>query len=403
MKILHIISQRPDSTGSGIYLQEIISQAVRSGHQNFLVCGIKDGDPLMPTDIEPKHIAPVLFETTTNPGRIIGMSDVMPYSSRTFRSLDSEAVNEYLDVFNQKITSAVNRFQPDLIHTHHLWLVSSLVAERYQHLPVITSCHGSELRQFQQCPLLRAPVLAGCRKLKKILALTQIQKREIVETYGVDPETISVVGAGINTSIFKPKRPTTDLKCNPPQLLYAGKLSRAKGVLWLLRAIQELKGFDLHLHIAGSGSGAEYQQCVEQAEKVKNRVSFYGALSQHRLSDLMRDSDIFILPSLYEGLPLVVLEALACGCRVIATDLPGTREISNRIKSERLNLIKTPQVLNMDKTVIDNERGFISTLTDALLPHLTSASVALSDEPDLSYYTWEAVYKRIHTTWQNCP
>lgn len=396
MKILHLIAQRPDSTGSGIYLQQLMARAHLGGHTNNLICALSGKEAASVEGVSGDKISAVRFSTPDNPEAIVGMSDVMPYPSRIFRNLSTSELDRYVSHFRRAITTSIRSWGPDLIHSHHLWLVSSLAAEIADSIPIVCSCHGSDLRQFHQCPHLRDQVIAGCTKQERILALSNDQKTRIERTYGIESGRIQVVGAGYDEKLFtNPGQPI--YSTTPPAIVYAGKLSRAKGVIWLLKALQSIE-LPFHLHLVGSGQGEEAQQCHAEALSLGDRVTIHGSLSQPDLAGLLQKSDFFVLPSLFEGLPLVILEALASGCRVIATDLPGCWEIKKRTGAEQLLLITTPNVINSHTTELDSEERFVSDLRQALtslleLPQPSDTSA------DLSYFSWSAVYQRIEKNW----
>jgi glycosyltransferase involved in cell wall biosynthesis len=379
-----------------------MDHASAHGYVNFLVCGLNGTGSLELNGVGPENIEVVGFETTDNPGPLIGMSDVMPYPSRTFKSLRSADLHDYLERFSQAVGAAITRFKPDIIHTHHLWLVSSIVKDLAPDTPVAASCHGSDLRQFHQCPDLRSQVIEGCRKIERICCLTADQQAEIAALYGIDKSRIAIVGAGYDARLFN-ARSRPERADQPPTIIYAGKLSRAKGIPWLLRALKLFEPLPFHLHLVGSGYGPEYRHCIEAAKRFGTRVSIHGSLPQSDLADLMRLSDLFILPSLFEGLPLVVLEALACGCRVIATDLPGCREIASRLSDRSIDLIPAPVTLDWATSLIADEQHFIEALSQALRPYLQSnekRSKRLPDAVDLAYFNWESVFRRIEHIWR---
>jgi len=401
MKILNIISQRPDSTGSGIYLQQIMAKAQAGGHTNFLVCGLNGTSPVESYGVDPSQIRAVNFETPDNPEPLLGMSDVMPYPSRTFRSLSPADIESYLERFRSAINAAVSCFKPDVIHTHHLWLVSSTIKDLAPEIPVAVSCHGSDLRQFHQCPNLCSAVADGCRKIERVCCLTASQQNEIAALYGIDKARIEIVGGGYDDTIFNPHHRTTGIK-KPCTIIYAGKLSSAKGVPWLLRALKSLEHMAFHLHLVGSGYGPEYHQCIEEAKSLGSQVTIHGPLAQEELAGLMRLSDIFILPSLFEGLPLVVLEALACGCKVITTDLPGCREIAQRLPEGCIDLIGAPVTVDAATSHPGDEHHFVEDLILKLLPYLQGRAPNFSHIPnsaDLDYFSWDSVFRRIEDIW----
>jgi glycosyltransferase involved in cell wall biosynthesis len=82
-----------------------------------------------------------------------------------------------------------------------------------------------------------------------------------------------------------------------------------------LHTFLNLKNQGMHLRLAGSGSGDEAHKCLEMAKNAGVAITVHGRISQQELAKLMGRCHIFILPSFFEGLPLVLLEALASGCR----------------------------------------------------------------------------------------
>ena len=232
LKILHLLSQRPDSTGSGIFIQAMMQEAAALGHKNFLLAGISSHDSGLIDGIVEKRALFVKFDGADVDFPIPGMSDVMPYESSRFGDLSQADLDNYETAFSQRLQSAVDQFMPNIIHSHHLWIVSSLARRLYPHIAMVTTCHGSDLRQFQNCPHLRDRVLSGCRHIDVVMALSKAQKDEIVRLYNLAPEKILIVGAGYNERLFYSD---TKPEPNPVQLMYAGKLSNAKGVPWFLR------------------------------------------------------------------------------------------------------------------------------------------------------------------------
>lgn len=396
MRILHILSQRPDSTGSGIYLQAMLNQSDSQGNSNGLLAATNADHhklPILP--VATKRI--VTFETDELDFSLPGMSDTMPYRSSIFSLLSQEQLHLYHKAFLTHLTLLIDDFQPDLIHAHHLWLLSSLTKKHFSDIPMVVSCHGSDLRQFHLCPQLQDSVLSGCRHIDHVLALTEHQKRQINADYGVPLERISVAGAGYDTTIFYPSARKGNSKWH---LLYCGKLSGAKGVPQLLKSLHQLSNIPFHIHLVGSGSGSEETHCQQLAEHLSNRATLHGALTQTSLAHLLRRIDCFVLPSLFEGLPLVILEALACGCRAIASDLPGCREIYNTVGKEFMQLVPLPPLTQVDQLSPEEEALFIvhlkNTLSTEYQHHLKRQPLASRENmPTVTTFSWDAVFKRV--------
>ena len=168
LKILHLISQRPDSTGSGIYVQAMIREASAYGYDNYLVAGVSSDFCDGPDCIEQDKSMFVNFHNADVSYHIPGMSDVMPYESTRFCDLSEEDLCEYEKAFSEILQNAVHKFKPDIIHSHHLWIVSAMAHELFPHIPMVTTCHGSDLRQFQNCPHLQEKVFVGTGGLEFI-------------------------------------------------------------------------------------------------------------------------------------------------------------------------------------------------------------------------------------------
>ena len=402
MKILHLISQHPETTGSGFYLQNIIRQASAVGHQNYLIAGVS-GSVLPKLDcIDSESCKYVHFNQGELDYLIPGMSDVMPYPSSTFKSLSPLQLTTYERVFGEVIERAVRDFAPDIIHSHHLWLVSAIARKHFPTIPMVTSCHSTDLRQALQCSHLRDKVLPYCQEIERVLALSGDQAEKISTLYSIPPNRIDIVGGGYDESVFvgRPKDESPQV-----QMLYAGKLSFAKGVDVLLRAVQSLNGAGVHLHLAGSGSGEEEQYCRQLAEKMGSLVTVHGRISQHDLARLMGSCHIFILPSFYEGLPLVLLEALASGCRIITTDLSGCKEILGDADPDLVEFIKLPVMKQIDRPEPEDLPKVEKRMRTAIKTMMDRVLVTPSPDPGdtlkiTSRFGWKAVFRRMNRAYE---
>ena len=397
MKILHIISQTPDFTGSGKFIREIICQSEQNGHENFLLAGAQ-ADFMMSEDRVPEdHCMYVKFDGKDIAWPIPGMSDVMPYPSTVFSSLCEADMDMYQLAFKVKIQKALETFRPDILHTHHLWVVSALARSLAPDLPMVTTCHGTCLRQHYLCPDVGGKIIPGLVKIDKIIALSLDQKENIVRTMGANPSRIQVISGGYNEACFfyepKPFEGTVEL-------LYAGKLSTVKGVPWLLKSLDRIKDRPFRLHMAGSSTGREQETCLALARNLREKAVYHGPLSHEKLGALMRRCHVFVLPSFFEGLPLVLMEALASGCRIITTALPGVREILGTKENSMVRLINLPELKTIDTPHKKDEENLETRLAKTL--SRVMEEVVHKAEPDLDYirsatapYTWEKIYKKI--------
>jgi glycosyltransferase involved in cell wall biosynthesis len=402
MKILHILSQRPDSTGSGYYIQNIIRLAEKAGHRNHLLAALPLGEEMQPSALVSTTMEFVRFSGGDLNYAMPGMSDVMPYDSSKFCELTEEQITSYEDVFAEKIRKAAKMFQPDIVHSHHLWLATAVARRVLPEMPLVTTCHSTDLRQFMQCRDVRSRVLCHCRGIDRILSLGRDQTAKIADLYGIKKNRIDIVGGGFNPELFSRE----DKPIPPPiQILYAGKLSYAKGVDLLLDSCMGLNTLPLHLHLAGSGTGEEQAHCLKLAKQLGADVSVHGRIEQHRLARLMGICHLFILPSFFEGLPLVLLEALSSGCRIITTDLPGCRELLAQADANLVEFIQLPLMERIDRPFpgdVERLRSDLAGAIQKMVQRILQEPTVGQAEIDrlVSSYTWDSVFARIETTYR---
>jgi glycosyltransferase involved in cell wall biosynthesis len=401
-RILHLLSQRPAFTGSGMSLDAVARHADRAGWEQRVVCGVPHDDPRPEVGgLPPHHIYPLLFGRGELDFPLPGMSDVMPYESSRFSALDARRLRAYRDTWRRHVAEVVAQFRPEVIHSRHVWLLSSLVKDVAPDVPVVTHCHATGLRQMSLCPHLAEEVKRGCARNERFAVLHKGHAEELAARLGVGRDRIHVVGAGYRQDVFH-ARGRESAGCS--DLIYAGKYSRAKGLPYLLDAFERLAEHrpNLVLHVAGDGAGAEAEALRARMAAMTPRVVMHGQLDQEALADLMCRSAVFVLPSFYEGLPLVLIEALACGCRLVCTDLPGLRAALGSGVDPVLERVPLPRLVGPDVPAAEDLPAFVDGLEariEAALDKAPLGDPARSMPELLAPFTWEAVFRRIERVW----
>lgn len=397
MRILSITAQKPNSTGSGVYLTELVKEYEMLGHEQAVVAGVYRDDLIeLPDGVA---FYPVYFCEEGLPYPIVGMSDEMPYVSTRYSEMSPEMVEQFRSSFMSVIERAVEELQPDLILCHHLHLLTALVREHFPERKVYGFCHNTDLRQMQKTDLEREFIRREIGKLDHIFVPQRAQEEGVLALYPVDKEKITRVGMGYNNQIFHLAEGSCD-KEGVTSLVFAGKIAEKKGVMSLLRAMallgdeKELDMNRIQLLLAGStGNEEEYQMIEGLAGRCPCKVKFLGRLSQPELARVYQKSDIFVLPSFFEGIPLTVIEALACGDRVVMTDLPGIKEWITSVSSNAdVRYVTLPRMRNADEPLEGDLPKFERELADTLKASILQKETHLAD---VSRISWEAIARKV--------
>ena len=394
--VLHLLSQRPALTGSGVTLDMLVAQADAAGWDQHAVVGVPASDAARHVDaLPPERVHPLRFETADLAFPVPGMSDVMPYPSTVFSRMGDANWDAYRTAWLGHLASVKEIVVPDVIHSHHVWLLSALLKEVFPEVPVVTHCHATGLRQLQLCPSRATEIVSGVRRNDAFAVLDTGLGEKLCGVLDVDPDRVHVVGAGYRDDLFHSRGRAAGAG---KDLLYVGKLSRAKGLPWLLDACKTLatRRPGTTLHIAGGGAGEEADSLRSRIECTPG-VRLHGQLDQAALAALMRRCDVAVLPSFYEGVPLVLVEALACGCRVVATDLPGVRNELAPALGEALVTVPLPRLTDVDHPVADDLPAFVESLEAAIDASLLATTAAASG--GLDRFTWGAVFGRVERIW----
>ena len=392
MRILSITAQKPNSTGSGVFLTELVKELAAKGHEQAVVAGVYKEDK---TEVpENTKVYPIIFKSAELPFPIAGMSDEMPYESTRYCDMTEEMAGQFANVFLTKIRQAVKEFQPDLILSHHLYLLTALVREHFPELPVYGFCHNTDLRQLQKNVLKQEYIKAQIAKLNRIFALHEEQKTQICQMFHVTAEQVEVSGMGYNSHIFR------DLHIRKvpgkTKIVFAGKISEKKGVESLIRSLAYLpyEADKLEVYLAGgAGNEIEYARICGLAEKAPYPVHFLGKLEQMELAKIYNTCDIFALPSFSEGLPLTVIEALACGDRVVMSDLPGIREwLDTYAPGADIRYVELPRMNRVDEAVREELPAYEKRIAESLQE---SVEENCTRPADVSRISWGKIAEKV--------
>jgi glycosyltransferase involved in cell wall biosynthesis len=204
-----------------------------------------------------------------------------------------------------------------------------------------------------------------------VIVLTREQAEFVQRVYRIEQSRVHVVPNGIAAEFFGQPRRRTDAE-TPLRLLYVGRLEAQKNVARLLDAMSLVQE-KIELRIVGDGSlRAELE---EHAARLGLNVEFAGSLYGDELLRAYAEADAFVLPSDREGMALVALEAMAAGLPVVATDVPGNRELL-----DGLGVLADPEPSAL-------ARALDSVAADAQLSHEVAERCASAARA----YSWDVV------------
>lgn len=371
MKILSIITQKPSSTGSGIYLTEILKSYQHLGEEQAVICGVTKEDKL--PDIPSVDFFPVYYESEELPYPVLGMSDEMPYNSTRYKDLTEEMLEQFERAFSKKLEEVMSVFSPDLILCHHLYLLTALVREKCPQIPIFAFCHNTDLRQMEKHDLEKERIVRNIQKLDKIFTPKEAQRQEVLRLYGVEPEKVINIGIGYNAEVLG--LPTGDVlsphgiprrreirtasgekyaKGEYWDLLFAGKLGEKKGVFSLLRSLEALyqkgrKNFRFFM-VGDNGNQEEKEAVYALAKTCSYPIHFLGRLDYSDLIPWYEFSDCFLLPSFFDAVPMTVIESLACGNKVVLTALEGLEDFfTENLPTAPIFFVELPPRKNADE------------------------------------------------------
>ena len=366
MRVLHVLAQLPSKTGSGVYFTNVIKGL--DDCQNACIYGCYPG--FKGTELPTKHQYPVTFPNATCDFPLPGMSDVMPYESTVYGEMTPKMIANWQAVFRATIRRAISEFKPDVILCHHLWFLTSMVCQIAQ-VPVYAFCHGTDIRQAKQHPALKDHYVTNLDRLQHVFALSHLEKQRIQATYGLPAEKVTVVGGGYDPAIFNPRDRVAHQGVN---VVYAGKISAAKGVYALATAFDRLRTSFPYAELTLIGNADEVAKRRLAPFLQNPNIHLHNVADQRHLADFYRHSDVFVLPSYYEGLGLVVIEALACDLRVVTTTIPALKEQLGPVVKESgvISYVDLPRIVNQDEPVAEDLPAYYDRLQAALVKQITA-------------------------------
>jgi len=217
----------------------------------------------------------------------------------------------------------------DLIDAHYYYPDGIAVAliSKVLNIPFLISARGTDINLISDYFLPKKMILWAANLASGSITVSQALKDKMIEI-GADQDKIHVLRNGIDLDLFKILNKEECKKkygITQKALLSVGNLIELKGHHLIIEAMQQLEGFQLI--IVGKGDREKKLKLLVNQLNLNDRVTFLGEKKQPELVEIYNASDAFVLASSREGMANVLLESIACGTPVIATDVGGASEV----------------------------------------------------------------------------
>lgn len=238
-----------------------------------------------------------------------------------------------------------NNIKFDIVHAHFLWTagyVGMKLKEKYKK-PVVVTGHGFDVYDLPfQSDFWRKITL---KILKNVDSVLTVSKKNLESLYkiGMQKSEVEILENGYDSRLFYPidkedARNNLEIDDKGKILVAVGSLEEIKGHKYLIEALASLvkKFNDLRCYIVGGGSKESELKMQIEKLNLEKKVILVGHVSHEKISNWINACDVFVMSSLNEGMPIVMLEALGCGKPFVGTRVGGIPEI---ISSEDFGLL----------------------------------------------------------------
>lgn len=223
-----------------------------------------------------------------------------------------------------------NHKQFQIIHAFQIGYSSAVsifisrVLKKTSLLSLAASGSGGDIKHNIKTPWGLVFIML-CRLASKIVVLNREMEKEL-RTILYSPHRTVYIPNGVDTDKFSPAIRDSSKPKKTKTILFTGRLAKQKGLDTLIYALKRIDGkFSFELNILGEGSLFPALNRLVKGLGLSEKVFFSGIVDD--VVRYLREADLFVLPSRYEGMSNALLEAMACGVPVIASDIPGNNDI----------------------------------------------------------------------------
>ncbi|MEZ4677709.1 MAG: glycosyltransferase [Caldilineaceae bacterium] len=282
-------------------------------------------------------------------------------------------------------------FRPDVIHANiHVVSLPAIFLGYLFRIPVVITEHHSAFPRRSLTPRRLWEARIAFRRACRVLPVSKALQSGIVQ-YGIDAR-FQIVPNVVDMKLFQPPpstaAPTESQDC---RLLCVATMPAddVKGISYLLEAVAQLRKSTDRWQLQIVGDGEARQTYLAQAGRLDllDKVEFTGRKSKAEVADFMQAADLFVLPSVWDNMPCVIIEAMACGLPIVATQVGGIPEMVD----ETSGVLVSPRDVNA-----------LCTVLSSMLQHYTQYDRYQIAANAQERYSQEAVGHILHSIYQEC-
>lgn len=338
MKILHVTKKYPNAMGGDAFVvYNLEKQQKKNGHKVFIL--------------------------TSNCDEIQNNSNLIKFGLKDkSRNLDRITVNRIISLIFLFLQSfkILKQIKPDIVHSHSIDMgfILSFACKKYN-IPIINTCHGVSFNDSQFSIFKRIIELFFLKtgRFNKIITVDQNSLEYFKEN---NINNVIYISNGIDLDEFKKnKRSNNDKKL---RIIFVGRLEEQKGLKYLIESVKTLQNKEFELIIIGSGTQENKLRSLVKEYGLGEKIIFLGNKKNKETIRQLFNSDIFILPSIWEGFPITILEAWGASLPVIVTSVGGVSKICKNNKNALIISSRSPKEITNCLVTLINDSGLRKTL-----------------------------------------
>ena len=244
-------------------------------------------------------------------------------------------------LFNTILTDLLvlmDRIDADVVHTHTWYAhLAGFLARMLYNVPYVATSHSLEpLRPWKFDQLAEGYNVStwiekiGLENADRVVAVSKMMKKDILENFSVDPGRITVIHNGIDLETWNPRPLSDELRRRygiaEDYVLFVGRPTAQKGMEYLIDAADDIP-VQVVLEAMGADTKDYENRMMEKVKGKKNIVWIHENLGDVKNVELYTSARVFICPSVYEPFGIINLEAMACETPVVATAVGGIPEV----------------------------------------------------------------------------